>query len=376
MPLSIDQQARAARAYIKEQLNACPEGRAMLADKDFVQRLDMNFITIYAIFVELYGYRNDCLDQIVDLILLCGRSWRDRPEELKTLDRERELNPEWYMSNKMLGGVCYVDLYGGNLAGVRAKIPYFKELGLTYLHLMPLFDAPEPLNDGGYAVSNYRKVKPSLGTIEELRDLATELRKNGISLVLDMVFNHTSDEHEWAQKAKKGDPEYSAYYWIFPDRSIPEAFERTTREIFPDDHPGSFICLPDGRWVWSTFYHFQWDLNYSNPAVFRAMAGELLYLANLGVELFRMDAVAFIWKQMNTKCESLPEAHKLLRAFNCLCRIAAPLVLFKSEAIVHPDEVVQYIDRYECHVSYNPLQMALTWEVSSPQKPPPSNTSC
>jgi amylosucrase len=228
---------------------------------------------------------------------------------------------------------------------------------------MPLFDAPEPLNDGGYAVSNYRRVKPSLGTIEELRDLATELRRNGISLVLDMVFNHTSDEHEWAMKAKRGDPEYSAYYWIFPDRSIPEAFERTTREIFPDDHSGSFICLPDGRWVWSTFYHFQWDLNYSNPAVFRAMAGELLFLANLGVEFFRMDAVAFIWKQMNTKCESLPEAHKLLRAFNCLCRIAAPLVLFKSEAIVHPDEVVQYIDRYECHISYNPLQMALTWEV-------------
>jgi amylosucrase len=134
--------------------------------------------------------------------------------------------------------------------------------------------------------------------------------------------------------------------------------------LLSDDHPGSFIALPDGRWIWSTFYHFQWDLNYSNPAVFRAMAGELLFLANLGIEVFRMDAVAFIWKQMNTPCESLPEAHKILRAFNCLCRIAAPAVIFKSEAIVHPDEVVQYIDRYECHLSYNPLQMALTWEVS------------
>jgi len=130
-----------------------------------------------------------------------------------------------------------------------------------------------------------------------------------------------------------------------------------------DDHPGSFICLPDGRWIWSTFYHYQWDLNYSNPAVFLAMAGEMLYLANLGVEFFRMDAVVFIWKQMDTPCESLPEAHKIIRAFNSLCRIAAPSVVFKSEAIVHPDQVIQYIDRYECHLSYNPLQMALTWEV-------------
>lgn len=141
-------------------------------------------------------------------------------------------------------------------------------------------------------------------------------------------------------------------------------FECSLLTLFSDDHPGSFVRLPDGRWIWSTFNHFQWDLNYSNPAVFRAMAGEMLFLSNLGVEVFRMDAVAFVWKQMNTPCESLPEAHKILRAFNCLCRIAAPLVIFKSEAIVHPDEVIQYIDRDECHVSYNPLQMALTWEVS------------
>jgi amylosucrase len=233
MLLSIEQQARAARAYIKEQLSLCAEGVKILQDKDFVDRLDMNFITIFALFTELYGYRHDCLDQIVDLMLLVGRSWRDRPEDLKVLDKKRELDSEWHMSNKMVGGVCYVDLYAGDLSGVKAKIPYFQELGLTYLHLMPLFDVPEPLSDGGYAVSNYRKVKPVLGTMDELRSLATELRSVGISLVLDMVFNHTSDEHEWAKKAAAGDPEYSAYYWTFPDRSLPEAFERTTREIFP-----------------------------------------------------------------------------------------------------------------------------------------------
>ncbi|RVX74320.1 hypothetical protein B0A52_01445 [Exophiala mesophila] len=361
--LSIEQQARAAKAYILQELRKTKDGVEILKDENFFGRLDMNFITIFAIFAELYGYRHDCLDQLVDLITMCGKSWKERDPELKALDKQREQDAEWYLSNQMLGGVCYVDRYAKNLAGIKDQIPYFKELGLTYLHLMPLFKAPQPLNDGGYAVSSYRDVQEELGDIHQLKDLATELRKAGISLVLDLVFNHTSNEHQWAKKAAEGDPEHSAMYWMFPDRNVPAAFERSTREIFPDDHPGSFIQLADGRFVWSTFYHFQWDLNYSNPAVFRSMAAEMLYLANIGVDFFRMDAVAFMWKQMNTDCENLPEVHKLLRAFNALCRIAAPSVLFKSEAIVHPDYVVQYIDRYECQLSYNPLQMALTWEA-------------
>jgi amylosucrase len=361
--LSIEQQARAAKAYIIQELRKTQDGVSILNDKDFFGRLDMNFITIFAIYAELYGYRHDCLDQLVDLIKLCGRSWANRDPELRQLDKERELNPEWYLSNQMVGGVLYVDRYAKNLTGVKERIPYFKELGLTYLHLMPLFRCPKPLSDGGYAVSSYRDVDEELGDMDQLQDLAKALRKVGISLVVDLVFNHTSNEHRWAKAAAAGDPEHSAMYWIFPDRSVPSAFERTTREIFPDDHKGSFIQLSDGRFIWSTFYHFQWDLNYSNPAVFTAMAGEMLFLANKGIDFFRMDAVAFMWKRMNSDCENQPEVHKLLRAFNALCRIAAPSVLFKSEAIVHPDFVVQYIDRYECQLSYNPLQMALTWEA-------------
>jgi amylosucrase len=361
--LSIEQQARAAKAYIIQELRKTQDGVSILNDRDFFGRLDMNFITIFGIYAELYGYRHDCLDQLVDLIKLCGRSWASRDPELRQLDKQRELDPEWYLSNQMVGGVLYVDRYAENLVGVKEKIPYFKELGLTYLHLMPLFRCPKPLSDGGYAVSSYRDVDEELGDMDQLQDLAKALRKVGISLVVDLVFNHTSNEHRWAKQAAAGDPEHSAMYWIFPDRSVPSAFEKSTREIFPDDHKGSFIQLPDGRFVWSTFYHFQWDLNYSNPAVFTAMAGEMLFLANKGIDFFRMDAVAFMWKRMNTDCENQPEVHKLLRAFNALCRIAAPSVLFKSEAIVHPDFVVQYIDRYECQLSYNPLQMALTWEA-------------
>ena len=336
------------------------------ADKDaasFRRRLDAHLPELARLFGGLYGTREDWAEQLTALVQQAARSWADRPAELKVLDAVREQDTGWFLSNKMLGGVCYVDRYAGNLDGVRDRIPYFRELGLTYLHLMPLFLAPEPNSDGGYAVSSYREVNPRLGTMEQLRGLAAELRANGISLVVDFIFNHTSDEHEWARKASAGDPGHSDYYWIYPDRTMPDAFEEHVREIFPDDHPGSFVPMPDGRWVWATFHTFQWDLNYANPEVFRAMAGEMLFLANQGVDILRMDAVAFIWKQLGTPCENLPEAHLLLRAFNAVCRIAAPSLLFKSEAIVHPDEVAQYIDPAECQLSYNPLQMALIWEA-------------
>ncbi|MDN3495496.1 alpha-amylase family protein [Planococcus sp. APC 4015] len=332
-------------------------------DDEFVVRVETHLPRLHDLFRRLYGEHPHAYESLRDLLALAERSWATRSIELKTLDRLREATPTWFESQRMLGGVCYVDRYGGSLAGIRAQIPYFRELGLTYLHLMPLFESPEGNSDGGYAVSSYRSVDPALGTMEELADLAAELRVAGISLVVDFIFNHTSNEHEWAQKAVAGVPEYEDFYLIFPDRTMPDAYERTTREIFPDDHAGSFVQLPDGRWVWATFYHFQWDLNYANPAVFQAMAGEMLFLANQGIEILRMDAVAFIWKRLGTACESLPEAHLLLQAFNAVLRMAAPSLLFKSEAIVHPDEVAEYISPGECQLSYNPLQMALTWDA-------------
>lgn len=361
---SKQQQVAAALSYVTQRLAAAGVVGTGHPDWDaFETRLRAVFPRLCELFADVYGERDDCLDQLSDLVLLAARSWRERPDDLKALDAAREADPRWFQSNRMLGGVCYVDRYAGNLAGIRVQVPYFKELGLTYLHLMPLFACPQENSDGGYAVSSYRDVHPRLGTMEELRELASELRANGISLVIDFIFNHTSNEHAWAKAAASGDPEYESYYWIFPDRRMPDAYERTTREIFPDDHPGSFVQLPDGRWIWSTFYRFQWDLNYSNPSVFRAMAGEMLFLANQGVDFLRMDAVAFIWKKLGTPCESLPQAHTLIRAFNAVCRLAAPSLLFKSEAIVHPDEVVSYIDPGECQLSYNPLLMALSWEA-------------
>ncbi|MFC0673954.1 alpha-amylase family protein [Brachybacterium hainanense] len=306
------------------------ESRVGPFDPEFAARFAEHFPRLRDLFGRIYGERADRDDALVEVLVLAATSWRERPEELKRRDAERAADPGWFASERMLGGVCYVDRFAGTLRGMHEHIGYFQELGLIYLHLMPLFAVPEGNNDGGYAVSSYRRVDPRLGTMEDLADLAAALREAGISLVVDVIFNHTSDEHEWARKAVAGDPEHEDFYLIFEDRAMPDAYERTTREIFPDDHRGSFVQLEDGRWIWSTFYHFQWDLNYANPAVFRAMAGEMLFLAAQGVEVLRM---------------------------------AAPSLLFTSEAIVHPDEVIEYISPGECQISYNPLQMALTWEA-------------
>ena len=338
----------------------------------FVARLQKYFPSLFDLYLELYGTRYDFFFHLEDLLISLARSWFDRPQDLRELDKSREQNPRWFQSNQMLGGVCYVNLFAGNLEGIRSKIPYFKELGLTYLHLMPLFKAPGGENDGGYAVSSYREVHPPLGTMEQLATLARDFRAAGISLVVDLVFNHTSDEHLWAEHAKSGDEEYLDFYRIFPSRELPDAYERNLREIFPDEHAGAFTffsnLFENGGWVWTTFHSYQWDLNYSNPAVFNRMAEEMLFLANQGVEVIRLDAVAFIWKELGTNCENLPGAHKLIRAFNAVARIASPALLFKSEAIVHPDDVAKYIDPAECQLSYNPLLMALLWNSLATRK--------
>lgn len=351
----------------------------------FAQRLEQHYSHLRALLFSLYGGRSDFAQHLEDLLVLAAQAWLDRTPALKRLDAERETNPHWFQANQMLGGIAYVDLFAGDLEAMRAKLPYFKELGLTYLHLMPLFKAPEGNSDGGYAVSSYREVNPKLGSMEQLRALADEMREAGISLCVDFIFNHTSDEHDWAIQAFAGDPHYRDFY-LFMSRAQADAYDRNLREIFPDQHPGAFTPLshwgidhlpltPDptsgaaetnpqsAEWVWTTFNSFQLDLNYANPAVFNAMAGEMLFLANVGVDVLRMDAVAFIWKQLGTVCENLPEAHTLIQAFNAVARIAAPSLLFKSEAIVHPNDVAKYIRPDECQLSYNPLLMALLWNT-------------
>ncbi|MBN8619419.1 MAG: amylosucrase, partial [Anaerolineae bacterium] len=330
----------------------------------FFQRLNQYFPTVFRHLYNLYGTHYDFFYHLEQILLETARLFVARPADLKALDIQRETEPLWFHHERMMGGVCYVDLFADNLRGIRERIPYFRELGLTYLHLMPLFKAPDGNSDGGYAVSSYRDVNPALGTMSELAELARAFRAEGISLVVDFVFNHTSDEHDWALKALAGDPSHQQFYYMYDNRDLPDQYERNLREIFPEQAPGSFSFRPEiNKWVWTTFNTFQWDLNYSNPAVFNAMLGEMLSLANNGVEILRLDAVAFIWKQMGTSCENLPQVHWIIQCYNALTRIAAPAMLFKSEAIVHPADVVSYVSWGEAPISYNPTLMALGWEA-------------
>lgn len=332
----------------------------------FLPRFHKHFPTIFRLLMELYGQHYDFFHHLGQMTDLLVEAFQGRSAALRELDHKRLVNPTWFQRGAMLGYVLYVDLFNGTLDGVREKIPYLKKLGVTYLHLMPLFKAPETNSDGGYAISDFRSVNPALGTMETLRVLADDLRAHGISLVLDFVFNHTSDEHDWALRALAGEKRYQRFYFMFPDRTEPDKYQQHLREIFPEQAPGAFTYLPKAdKWVWTTFNTFQWDLNYGNPDLFCAMLGEMLFLANQGVEVLRLDAVAFIWKQLGTNCENLPQVHSIIQAYNACAKIAAPALLFKSEAIVHPDDVVKYISEGESPISYNPTYMASLWEAAA-----------
>lgn len=358
----IDKQASISHARLRPRL--VQRLAAVEAGDMFLRRFDEYFADAFRALYKLYGAQYDFFYHIESLLLTAADAFAERSAVLLELDTDREANPNWFQSEQMMGAVCYVDLFAGTLQGVCERIPYFKQLGLTYLHLMPLFDCPQPNNDGGYAVSSFRKVNPALGTMDDLRQLTADLRAEGISLVLDFVFNHTSDEHEWAQRALAGDEAYQNFYWMFDDRSVPDLYKPFLREIFPEQAPGSFTYREDvQKWVWTTFNPFQWDLNYRNPALLNAMLCEMLFLANQGVEILRLDAVPFVWKALGTSCENLPEVHLIIQAFNAFVRMAAPALLFKSEAIVHPRDVRSYISADECQLSYNPILMVSLWEA-------------
>ena len=301
----------------------------------------------------------------------CSTRWRRRrasaAPDLRRLDHEREITPDWLHREQAVGYVCYADRFGGTLQGVRERLPYLRELGVTYLHLMPLLAArPEP-NDGGYAVADYGRVEPALGTMDDLRALAADLRAHGMALCVDVVLNHTAREHAWAQAALAGDAGKLAYYRTFPDRGEPDEYERTLPEVFPDIAPGNFSWVPElGRWVWTTFNEYQWDLDYTNPEVFRAMAEVVLGLAAAGIDVLRLDAVPFLWKRKGTDCQNQPEVHQLLQALRAVARIATPAVAFKAEAIVAPEQLVTYLgtgrhEGKECDLAYNNVLMALLW---------------
>jgi len=333
----------------------------------FCIRYDLYMLDVLRPLWLLYGEREDFESCVRRFLEIVAHAYAARPEGLRRLDLRRQAEPDWFQQSEMMGYVAYTERFAGKLDKVAEKIPYLQELGVTYLHLMPLLKPRPGPNDGGYAVMNYREVDPRLGTMADLEELAKNLRRQGISLCIDVVCNHTAKDHRWAQRALAGDATYQDYYLMFADRTLPDRYEQTLPEIFPDFAPGNFTYYEEiDRWVWTTFNEFQWDLNYENPAVFGEMLKIILFLANRGVEILRMDAVAFMWKRLGTDSQNQPEAHCLLQAFRALSRIAAPALLLKAEAIVSPDRLIPYLGQgraanKECELAYHNAFMVLLW---------------
>ncbi|MFW5474419.1 alpha-amylase family protein [Knoellia sp. CPCC 206450] len=339
-----------------------PELREM-----FTLRLERWWPDLHDALVSLHGTGAGALAE--ELVSLAAQAFRDRSPALRRRDLERILRPDWLQEPSMVGYAAYTERFAGNLRGVVAEIPYLRDLGVTYLHLMPLLQPREGDNDGGYAVADYRAVRPDLGDMDDLADLASALHEQGVSLVLDLVLNHVAREHDWAARARAGETAYREYFHVFSDRTLPDAYERTLPEVFPDFAPGSFTWDDElGGWVWTTFNEWQWDLNWANPAVLREFAAIILELANRGVDVFRLDAIAFMWKRMGTDCQGQPEVHAITQALRAITRIACPAVAFKAEAIVAPSKLLAYLGqgRYSGKVSdlaYHNSLMVQVWSM-------------
>ncbi len=336
--------------------------------RHFYTRLGGNFYAIYSLFHHLYGSRDDFKAKMIKLVEVMANQYIKRNDELKFLDVAREKDHNWFLRQDWVGMALYTDGFADNLAGVKTRLPYLQELGINMVHLMPILDCPPGASDGGYAVSNFRDVDSRVGSLADLELLSASMIKRSMLLVLDVVVNHTSNEHEWAKKARAGDPKYQAYYYTFENRDIPDMFEETMPEIFPENAPGNFTWDEEmGRWVMTVFNDYQWDLDYSNPDVFINMLDIILYWANKGADIVRLDAVAFLWKKVGTTCQNEREAHLILQLMKDCCQVTAPGVLFIAEAIVAPVEITKYFGEdaviaKECEIAYNATFMALLWD--------------
>ena len=331
----------------------------------FTERLERHIEELRWLYMELY----DNGSMFAELCDSLYRFYNERNPELKRRDRQREERPDWYKQNDMLGMMLYIDNFAGNMNGVREKLDYIEKCNVNYIHLMPFLDTPEDRSrsDGGYAVADFRKVRPSLGTMEDLEKLTAACHKKKINVCMDFVMNHTSEEHEWAKRARRGEGEYMSRYFFFDNADIPGQYEQTVPQVFPTTAPGNFTYLPEiGHYVMTSFYPYQWDLNYKNPRVFNEMMYNFLYLVNQGIDIIRIDAVPYIWKELGTQCRNLKQVHTIVRMMRMISEIVCPGVLLLGEVVMEPEKVVPYfgtVEKPECHMLYNVTTMATTWHT-------------
>lgn len=331
---------------------------------EFRNRYECREAELRSLYEQLYPGQKEGLAYLIQRMY---QNYVERPVPLRKIDRKREKDPGWYKGNDILGMMMYTDAFAGTLQGVKEKLDYVKSCGVNYLHMMPLLESPKGRDDGGYAVADFRKVKPELGTIEDLKELTSLCHEQGISCCLDFVMNHTSEDHAWAKAARAGDPQARSRYFFYDNWDIPNRYEETTPQVFPTTAPGNFTWLPDcNQVVMTTFYPYQWDLNYANCMVFNDMVDNMLFLTNCGIDVIRLDAVPYIWKELGTKSRNLPQVHTLVRMMRLVSEIVCPGVLLLGEVVMEPAKVLPYfgsVDKPECHMLYNVTTMASTWNT-------------
>ena len=337
--------------------------KADAAKKTYENRFQKHFDELRWLYMELYD-NGSMFSELCDKMEVF---YQERNKTLKAQDKKREAHPDWYKRNDMLGMMFYIDNFAGNMKGVQSKLDYIEQCNVNYIHLMPFLETPKGRSDGGYAVSDFRKVQRELGTMEDLADLTEACHKKGVNVCMDFVMNHTSEDHEWAKKARQGDGEYMSRYFFFDNSYIPSLYEQTVPQVFPTTAPGNFTWLAEeGKFVMTTFYPYQWDLNYKNPRVFNEMMYNFLYLANQGIDIIRIDAVPYIWKELNTSCRNLPQVHTIVRMMRMIGEIVCPGILLLGEVVMEPEKVVPYfgtVEKPECHMLYNVTTMATTWHT-------------
>lgn len=344
----------------------------LLNDQDdirFCLRLNANAYFIHQIYYHLYGHLKNADTVFYDLLDTIVKGHCNRKKPLRDKDRIKATEIPWFLSNNLMGMSLYVDRFCGNLKNLESRLDYFTDLGINVLHLMPIFQSPSDESDGGYAVSDFKKIDSRFGFMEDLVSLQKRMLDKNMYLTADMVFNHTSDQQEWAVRAKAGEKEFQDYFFMYDDRTIPDEYEKTMKEIFPAAAPGNFTYVEEcKKWVMTIFHHYQWDLNYHNPKVFISMLEIVYYYANLGVDILRIDAPAFIWKQIGTTCSNLPNTHKLMELLRLCVRAATPGMALLGEAIQRPRQIMEYFGSgifrgHECDFLYKAPQMALQWDA-------------
>ena len=331
---------------------------------EYQRRLEKHYDELKWLYCELYPNGQGRFEE---LCASMEQWYKERNKKWKALDRKREKQKNWYKSQKMLGMMLYIDAFADNISGLEEKLDYLKACNVNYLHLMPFLATPKGKSDGGYAVADYRTVQPSLGTMEDLAALSEKCHDQGMSLCMDFVMNHTSEDHEWARRALAGEKEYQDRYFFFDNYDIPSEYEKTCPQVFPTTAPGNFTWREDcHKFVMTTFYPYQWDLNYANPVVFNEMVNNMLYLVNQGIDIVRIDAVPYIWKQLGTTCRNLPQVHTIVRMMRTITEIVCQGVLLLGEVVMEPVKVVPYfgtLEKPEWHMLYNVTTMASTWHT-------------